>query len=117
VLFDGAAWDDLPQSIKARASGQAVSDFLEAIAAAMNAETFDSSDERVAVWVQRRLDERGWHDAVAAHWELMAKMEDIYKDSAVRLAEAEEPEGGMLGTYGVFLFESPPPNPSGGDEG
>jgi DNA-binding transcriptional ArsR family regulator len=111
VLFDGRAWNELPQSIKARASGQAVSDFLEAVAAAMTGETFDSKNDRFAVWIQRRLDEEGWEDAVAAHWELLHKMEDIFGESAVRLAEAEEPEGGMLGTFGIFLFESPPPKP------
>jgi DNA-binding transcriptional ArsR family regulator len=60
VLFDGKAWEDMPPSIKAEISARAVSDFLEAIAAAMRAETFDSSDERVAVWLQQRLDEQGW---------------------------------------------------------
>jgi DNA-binding transcriptional ArsR family regulator len=116
VLFEGKAWDALPPSIKARASGQAVSDFLEAVAIAMNGETFDSSDERVAVWMQRRLDEQGWEDAVAAHWVLIHKMEDVFKESAMRLAEASESEGGMVGTYGLFLFESPPPEPEGPEE-
>lgn len=112
VLFDGKAWEDLPPSIKAEISGRAVSDFLEAIAAAMRAGTFDSSDERVAVWLQRRLDDQGWGDAVAAHWELIHRMEAIFKESALRLAEAGEPDSGMVGTYGLFLFESPPPKPN-----
>jgi len=111
VLFDGKAWEELPLSMKAKVSGQAFSDFLEAVAAAMAAETFDSSDERMAVWFQRRLDQQGWEEAVAAERELVRKMEDIYKGSRVRLAEGGEPEGGMLGTSGVFLFESPRPEP------
>ena len=77
----------------------------------MLGETFDSSDDRMAVWLQKRLDEQGWEEAVAAERELVHKMEDIYKGSRVRLAEAGEPEGGMCGTFGVFLFESPPPEP------
>jgi len=109
VLFDGKAWEDIPPSLKKEVSGQAVTDFLEAVAAAMLAETFDSSDERMAVWLQRRLDNQGWEEAVAAERELVRKMEDIYKGSKLRLAEAGEPEGGLLGTFGVFLFESPPP--------
>jgi DNA-binding transcriptional ArsR family regulator len=107
VLFDGKAWDDLPPSVKAQVSGRILSDFLEAVAAAMEGETFDSSDERMAVWLQRRLDEQGWVEAVAAERELVHKMEDIYKGSRVRLAEAGQPDAGMLGTFGVFLFESP----------
>jgi DNA-binding transcriptional ArsR family regulator len=109
VLFDGKAWEDLPPSVKKGVSGGIVSDFLEAVAIAMQGETFDSSDERMAVWLQRRLDEQGWEEAVAAERELVHKMEDIYKGSRVRLAEAGELECGMLGTFGVFLFESPAP--------
>jgi DNA-binding transcriptional ArsR family regulator len=116
VLFDGRAWEDLPPSLKAQVSGQAFSDFLEAVTAAMAAETFDSSDDRMAVWLQRRLDEQGWEEAVEAERELVHKMEDIYKGSRVRLAEAGEPEGGMIGTFGVFLFESPPLKLEGTDD-
>jgi DNA-binding transcriptional ArsR family regulator len=111
VLFDGRAWEDLPPSVKKGVSGGIVSDFLEAVTIAMLGETFDSSDERMAVWLQKRLDEQGWEEAVAAQRELVHTMEDIYKDSQLRLSEAGEPEGGMLGTFGVFLFESPPPEP------
>jgi DNA-binding transcriptional ArsR family regulator len=108
VLFDGKAWRDLPPSLKKGVSGQIVGDFLEAAAAAMLGETFDSSDERMAVWLQRRLDEQGWEEAVAAQRELVRRMGGIYKGSKLRLAEAGEPDGGLLGTYGIFLFESPP---------
>jgi DNA-binding transcriptional ArsR family regulator len=111
VLFDGKAWDALPPSVKTRVSAQTFEDFLEAVAAAMEADTFDSSDERMAVWVQKPLDPQGWQEAVAIERELVNRMEDIFKESAVRLAEAGESEGGMIGTYGVFLFESPPPTP------
>lgn len=107
VLFDGQAWEDLPPSIKALASGQTFTDFLGAVSAAMLGETFDSSDERVAVWLQNRLDAQGWTEAVEAHWVLIHKMEEIFKGSSVRLREAGEPEGGIVGTYGLFLFESP----------
>jgi DNA-binding transcriptional ArsR family regulator len=108
VLFDGKAWEDLPLSVKKGVSGGILSDFLEAVAIAMLGETFDSSDDRMAVWLQKRLDEQGWEEAVAAERELVHKMEDIYKGSRVRLAEAGQPEAGLLGTFGVFLFESPP---------
>jgi DNA-binding transcriptional ArsR family regulator len=111
VLFNGQAWEDLPSSLKAQVSARAVGDFLEAVAAAMMGETFDSTDERVAVWSQRRLDRQGWEEAVEAHWVLIHKMEGIYRESRLRLAEAGDPNGGLLGTYGQFLFESPPPEP------
>jgi DNA-binding transcriptional ArsR family regulator len=116
VLFDGKAWEDLPLSLKKGVSGQIASDFLEAIAAAMLGETFDSSEERMAVWVQRPLDGQGWEEAVAAERELVRTMTKIYTGSRLRLAEAGEPEGGILGTYGVFLFESPPREPLGPED-
>jgi hypothetical protein len=65
----------------------------------------------MAVWLQRGLDEQGWEEAVEAERELVRIMEGIYKGSKVRLAEAGEPEREMLGTFGVFLFESPPLEP------
>lgn len=112
VLFDGAAWDDLPQSMKARVSSRMFSDFLEVVSAAMLGETFDSSDERVNVWLQGRLDDQGWEEAVKAHWVLIHAMEDIFKGSRLRLLETGEPNGGTFSAYGQYFFEAPPP----GDE-
>jgi DNA-binding transcriptional ArsR family regulator len=111
VLFDGKAWDDLPQSMKARVSSRMFSDFLEVVAAAMLGETFDSSDERVNVWLQGRLDEQGWEEAVKAHWVLIHAMEGIFKGASLRLLEAGEPEGGNFSAYGQYFFEAPPPPP------
>ncbi|MGN6258774.1 MAG: ArsR/SmtB family transcription factor [Solirubrobacterales bacterium] len=111
ALFDGKPWDDLPPSLKEGASGRAIGDLLGAIADAMKAGTFDARNERMLVWVQRRLDQQGWSEAVKAHRELVRSMEGIYKDSKLRLSEAGDPDGGLLGTYAVLLFESPPPAP------
>jgi DNA-binding transcriptional ArsR family regulator len=119
VLFDGKAWDDLPASMKAKVSSRMFSDFLEVVTAAMRGETFDSSDERVNVWLQGRLDEQGWEEAVEAHWVLIHAMEDIFKNASLRLLEAGEPEGGIFGAYGQYFFEAPPPapeHPRDGDE-
>jgi DNA-binding transcriptional ArsR family regulator len=117
VLFDGKAWDDLPQSMKAKVSSRMFSDFLEVVSAAMLGETFDSSDERVNVWRQGRLDERGWEEAVAAHWTLIHAMEDIFKGARVRLLAAGEPDGGTFSAYGQHFFEATPPaTPKADDE-
>jgi DNA-binding transcriptional ArsR family regulator len=109
VLFDGKAWEDLPPSMKAKVSGRIFGDFVEAVAGAMRSETFDSSDERVNVWQQGRLDQQGWEEAVQAHWVLICAMEDIFNGARLRLLEAEEPDGGIRGAYGQFLFEAPHP--------
>jgi DNA-binding transcriptional ArsR family regulator len=117
VLFDGRAWDDLPASMKARVSSRMFSDFLEVVTAAMAG---DSSDERVNVWLQGRLDEQGWEEAVRAHWVLIHAMEDIFKGARLRLLEAGEPKGGIFSAYGQYFFEAPPPaaaDPDDGDDG
>jgi DNA-binding transcriptional ArsR family regulator len=116
VLFDGKAWDTLPDSLKKEVSAQAFGDFLEAVRLAMHEQTFDARNDRVNVWMQRRLDKQGWEEAVKAHWVLIHAMEDIFKRAMLRLIEAGEPEGGMPGTYGLFLFESPPPPEEDEDE-
>jgi DNA-binding transcriptional ArsR family regulator len=111
VLFDGKAWDDLPPSMKAKVSGRMFSDFLEVVSGAMLGETFDSSDERVNVWRQGRLDDQGWQEAVKAHWVLIHAMEDTFKGAKLRLAEAGEPDGGIFSAYGQYFFEALPPAP------
>lgn len=117
ALFDGKAWNDLPQSLKEEASGRTMTDFLTAVALAMHAGTFDAHDERMLVWMQQRLDKKGRREAVKAQRDLVRKLTGIYKGARLRLQEAGESEGGMLGTYAVFLFESPPPERKADDEG
>jgi DNA-binding transcriptional ArsR family regulator len=114
ALFDGKPWDELPASLKESVSGRAFTDFLEAVAMAMLGETFDARDERMLVWLQQPLDRKGWREAVKAHRDLVRKMDGIFKGSKLRLAEGKDPKSRMLGTYGVFLFESPPRR-SGGE--
>jgi len=97
--------------MKARVSSRMFSDFLEVVSAAMLGETFDSSDERVNVWLQGRLDEQGWDEAVEAHWVLIHAMEDIFKGAKLRLLEAGEPDGGTFSAYGQYFFEATPPAP------
>jgi hypothetical protein len=107
ALFDGQAWNELPPSIKEEASGLTMSDFLSAVALAMHAGTFDAHDERMLVWTQQRIDKKGWREAVKAQRDLVRKLDRIYKAARIRL-RTREAEAGMLGTFGVFLFESPP---------
>lgn len=116
VLFDGKAWDNLPPSLKREVSAQAFGDFLEAVSYAMRGRTFDSRNSRVNVWLQRRLDEPGWVEAVKAHWVLIQAMEEIFRRARLRLLEAGKPDGGFLGTYGLFLFESPPLPEAGSED-
>jgi hypothetical protein len=81
-------------------------------------ETFDARDGRMLVWMQLRLDQKAWREAVKIQRNAVRKLDRVYKSARVRLAEAGEPEGGMLGTYAVFLFESPPPKPKpNGEDG
>lgn len=111
ALFDRKSWNALPQSLKEDASGQTVTNFLTAVALAMHAETFDAHNERMLVWKQQRVDMKAWREAIKAQRDLVRKLDRIYKNGRLRLSEARDPEGGILSTYAVFLFESPPPEP------
>jgi DNA-binding transcriptional ArsR family regulator len=105
ALFDGRAWEDLPETIRNRLSAQTISDFLEVVAEAMRAETFDARVDRVLTWQRSYLDEQGWEEAADAHRESSKRFMEIERNSRIRLLRSGEK--GSLGTSGMFLFESP----------
>jgi DNA-binding transcriptional ArsR family regulator len=113
VLFDGKPWENLPESVRASVTGQIFSDFLGATATAMLAETVDARKDRHTSWTQAELDEEGWMEAAKAFREMLRRMVRITEKAQDRLAESGE--SGLVGTYALFLFESPRPEPPAGD--
>jgi hypothetical protein len=88
-----------------RLSAQTISDFLEVVAEAMRAETFDARVNRVLTWQRSYLDEQGWEEAADAYRETSNRFMEIERNSRIRLLRTGEK--GILGTSGMFLFESP----------
>jgi len=113
ALFDGKAWEELPESVRASIDGQIVTDFLNATAKAMLAETMEARIDKHASWTETRLDEKGWSAAAQAYREFLSRMVKISREAKARLAVADEP--GLMAIYALFLFESPLLRP--GDEG
>jgi DNA-binding transcriptional ArsR family regulator len=105
ALFDGKPWDQLPESIRAKVSGQIIGDFLCATAKAMLAETVDARKDRHLTWTETRFDTKGWEEATLAYREFLNRMVVISREAKARLDLADEP--GLMAIYGLFLFESP----------
>lgn len=105
ALFDGRPWDELPESIRAKVSGQIIGDFLCATAKAMLAETVDARKERHLTWTESRFDQKGWEEASRAYREFLGRMVVISREARQRLSLSGE--AGMMAVYALFLFESP----------
>jgi hypothetical protein len=114
ALFDGKAWENLPETIKNKVSGRTVTDLLGAIAEAMLEETFDELDDRALAWDKTLVDKQGWE-------EIEAIIRKAIFRSLKAAAEAEERvaasgEEGMLASWAFLFFKSPFKEP-GGDKG
>lgn len=105
ALFDSEAWEDLPGTIRNRLSGQTISDFLEVVVEAMEAETFDDRVDRVLAWQRAYLDEQGWQEATDVYRRATKEFMEIERRSRTRLLRSGEK--GLVVTSGMFLFESP----------
>lgn len=105
ALFDSEAWENLPETIRNKLSGRTMSDFLEAVAEAMEAETFDSRVDRVFVWQKSYVDEQGWEEAAEVHRRRAKELMEIEERSRARLLRSGEK--GLIATSGTLLFESP----------
>jgi hypothetical protein len=105
ALFDGKAWDHLPETIKNKISGRTVTDLLGAIAEAMLEETFDERDDRALAWDKVLLDNQGWSEIEAVFREAIYKTLKAASDAEVRLADSGEQ--GMLASWAFMFFKSP----------
>jgi DNA-binding transcriptional ArsR family regulator len=117
ALFDGKAWDQLPETVRNRWSGKTMTHVLEAVAEAMVQETFDERTDRALAWKKDILDDQGWQ-----------KIADIFREATyetIKEAEAakERVEAGeaepMLASWAFLFFKSPfnEPVDQGGENG
>jgi len=107
ALFDGKAWEDLPESVRSTVTGRILSDFLGVAAEAMLEETFDSRKTRHASWQRIHLDEKGWQDASKIIHR--ATLEVMKTTSAAKGRLIRSGEKGLMATWALLLFESPFP--------
>lgn len=105
ALFDGKAWENLPETIKNKISGRTVTDLLGAIAEAMLEETFDERDDRALAWDKVLLDKRGWDEIEAIFREAIFATLKAASDAEARVAESDEE--GMLASWAFLFFKSP----------
>ena len=107
ALFDDSAWERLPETIRNQVSARTVGDLFEAATVAMRegTETFDSRTDRHAAWGTCHLDEQGWEEMSLIERELVERLMRVARESRSRLIRSGEE--GLMGTWGVLLFESP----------
>lgn len=106
ALFEGKAWESLPENIRNKVSGRTISDLLGAISEAMLAETFDERKDRHLVWKKCHLDEQGWREVSDIWLEAFQKASKASSDSHSRLLRSGEE--GIMATWAMTFFLSPP---------
>ncbi|HEX6456445.1 MAG TPA: helix-turn-helix domain-containing protein [Solirubrobacterales bacterium] len=105
TLFDGKVWDNLPETVKNKASGQTLTHLLEAIAQAMLAETFDERNDRALAWDKATLDEEGWSKVAAIHKQAIYETMHAAEEAQARL-EVSGDEG-IQASWAFLFFKSP----------
>lgn len=105
ALFDGKSWDNLPETIKNKISGETITHLLDAISEAMLEETFDERDDRSLAWDKVLLDEQGWEEISSIFRECIYRTLNAASQSNARLAESEEE--GTLASWAFLFFKSP----------
>jgi len=105
ALFDGKAWDNLPETIKNKISGRTVTDLLGAIAEAMLEETFDELDDRALVWDKVLLDKQGWDEIEAIYRQAIFQTLKAAAEAEERVKESGDEA--MLASWAFLFFKSP----------
>ena len=105
ALFDGKAWENLPETIKNKISGRTVTDLLGAVAEAMLEETFDERDDRHLAWDKVVLDQVGWEEVEKIFRSAIYKTLKASSESELRLSESGGE--GTLASWAFLFFKSP----------
>lgn len=105
ALFDGKAWENLPETVKNKVSGKTITHLLEAISQAMLDETFDERDDRALAWDKVPVDEQGWKNIADIFREAIYKTMFEAERAQARLeASGGEP---ILASWAFMFFKSP----------
>ncbi len=106
VLFDAAAWEDLPDALRRGVSGRVLNSILTAASAALAGNTFDRRPDRHLTWDQEDLDEQGWEELQGILLEAYDRACQARDDARERIADGAEPS--VRTTWALLGFESPP---------
>jgi DNA-binding transcriptional ArsR family regulator len=99
------AWQQVPQVVKDALIGSTLNQIGDMVAAAAQAGGFDC-DMAHASRRAYSLDERGFDELSAAVSDLLARAEEIQRESASRLAASEEQNGELDAGVVMLLFEA-----------
>ncbi len=105
ALFDGKSWDNLPETIKNKISGETVTHLLDAISEAMLEETFDERNDRSLVWDKILLDDQGWEEISSIFRECIYRTLKAAAQSNARVTESGKE--GILASWAFLFFKSP----------
>jgi DNA-binding transcriptional ArsR family regulator len=105
ALFDGKAWDNLPETIKNKISGRTVTDLLGAISEAMLEETFDEEDDRALAWDKVLVDQQGWNEIEAIFRQAIFQTLKAAADAEERVKDSGEEA--RLASWAFIFFKSP----------
>lgn len=105
ALIDTETWVTLPLSIRSVFSARTLDQLWEQIGRALEADTFDSRDDRHLTWTPIVLDEQGWGERGQALADCFHALQHEQDDAKIRLqASGEKP---ILMTVALSAFESP----------
>lgn len=104
-LFDDSVWASLPDSLQGEVAHVTFSTYIERVAEAMMAGTFNVRQDRHLTWTAMHLDQQGWDELISRMDQLFDFSLRLRIQAAMRLARSEEEP--IPTTVGMACFESP----------
>lgn len=105
AVFDEAAWDLLPQTLKEEFSWRIFAQFAERVKWAFEAETIDAREDRQFTWMPLTLDERGRNLVFSVVTDLFYSLFEEQRDANMRLERSGETP--IHATVAISAFDSP----------
>ncbi|HXR60668.1 MAG TPA: winged helix-turn-helix domain-containing protein [Solirubrobacterales bacterium] len=104
-LFDDSSWHSLPSTLQGEVASVTFSTYLERVAEAMEAGTFNARQDRHLTWIAMHVDQEGWDELIRRTDELFDFALKLRIQAAMRLARSGEQP--IPVTVGYACFESP----------
>lgn len=103
--------DSLPPVILDRVAATGLRGLVQDAGEAIDAGTFSDREDRALAYDKQWTDERAWGELAKLFETTLEKALEI-GDMAARRREEASNEGFFLASYGLVMFESPPPKPA-----